>query len=89
LISSISWPSISRYIIYKWSELRNHLIKPNVNYLQVVIVVLRALLYFEKLGLDVSLFALVFFHLSEDGVFLKGLQWVLLLAKAVVECEAG
>lgn len=50
-------------------------------------MVFGAFLSVEELGLDHDLFALVLLHLAEDGIFLKGLRWVVLSAKAIAECE--
>lgn len=47
--------------------------KPSINDAQMVVVVLRTLGQILNLGFIELLLALVFLHLSQDGIFLEGL----------------
>ena len=55
----------------------------------MVVMVSRALLSLEELGLEGALLALILLHLAVDGIFLKSLVCMVLLAKVLVECEGG
>jgi hypothetical protein len=55
----------------------------------MVIMVSRALLSLEELGLEGALLALILLHLAVDGIFLKGLVYMMLLARVLVDCEGG
>ena len=46
----------------------------------------RTLLSLEKLGLEGAFLALILLHLAVDGIFLKGLVCIMLLARVLVEC---